>query len=111
MGDENNTHMGLFLQIFHQFQNLCLDRNVQCGSWLIGNQKLRMADQTHGDHNTLAHTTGELMRILFHTLFHVIDAHHLHHLHGTLFCVCLGDILIMSSQRLNQLVSDGVYRI
>ena len=55
------------------------------------------ADQSHSDHNTLSHTTGELMWILLHTFLHVVDAYHFHHLHGAFLRVLLGNALIVGS--------------
>ncbi len=36
MGDEQHRHAGFLLQIFQQFQNLRLDRDIQRGGWFIG---------------------------------------------------------------------------
>ena len=98
MSDKNDSHFCFLLQVFHQVKDLCLDRNIQSCSRLIRDQKLRMTDQTHGDHNSLAHTTGELMRILFHTLLYIVDTNHFHHFHGTLLSFFLADLFIMSAK-------------
>ena len=97
MGDENDTHLGFLLQILHQLQDLCLDSHIQSRSRLVSDQKLWMTDQSHSDHNTLSHTTGELMWILLHTFLHVVDAYHFHHLHGAFLRVLLGNALIVGS--------------
>ena len=111
MCDKDNTHMILLLKFFHQLQNLCLDGYIQRSCRLIGDQKLRMTDQTHGDHNPLTHTTGKFVRVLFHTFFYVIDTYFFQHLHGLLLSGLFADIFIMCFQSLNQLISDGIYRI
>ena len=111
MCDKDNTHVILFLKFFHQLQDLCLNGYIQSGCRLIGDQKLRMTDQTHGDHNPLTHTAGKLMRVLFHTFFHVVDTYFFQHLHGMFRGILFTDLCIMCFQSLNQLVSDGINRI
>ena len=64
------------------FQNpmTCLNRDIQRCRRLIGDQELRMADQSHRDHGSLAHTARELMGILIHTAVRIVDADQLQHL-------------------------------
>ena len=65
VGDEQNAGAVFPLQIIHQSQDLRLNGNIQCGGRFICNQQLGTACQRHGNHNTLTHTTGKLVRILF----------------------------------------------
>ena len=111
MCDENNTHLIGLLKFLHQFQNLCLNGYVKGSCRFICDQKFRMTDQTHSDHDTLTHTTGKFVRILFHTFFHVIDSYFLKHLHRTFLCFFFTDIFIMGFQCLHQLITDSIYRI
>ena len=111
MCDKDNTHVILLLKFFHQFENLCLDGYIQSGCRLIGDQKLRMANQTHCDHNPLTHTTGKFMRVLFHTFFNVVDTYFFQHFHCVLLSILFADTFIMCFQSLNQLISDRIYRI
>ncbi len=60
----------------HQVENLRLDRHVERGGWLVGNDQFRIAGKRHRDHHALAHTAGELVRILIDALFRVRDADH-----------------------------------
>ena len=73
MGNQQNAHALFLLDLLHQFQNLCLNGNVQSGSWLVSNQQLWVTAHCHRNHNTLAHTTGKLMRIVFQYSFWVRD--------------------------------------
>ena len=45
-------------QVFHQFENLRLNRHVESGRRLIGDQQLGIAGQANGDHHPLAHSAG-----------------------------------------------------
>ena len=45
MGDHDDGHAQLVLQLHHQLKDLRLNRNVQCGSRLIGDQKLRLQER------------------------------------------------------------------
>ena len=65
------------LERAHQVENLGLDRHVERGGRLVGDEQLRVAGERHGDHHALAHAAGELVRILVDALFGVGDADHL----------------------------------
>ena len=108
VGDEDNAHVSLLLELLHELQNLGLNGHVQSSGGLVGNQQLGVADEAHGDHDTLAHAAGELVRVLLHPLGHVVDAHQLQHLHGPLGGVGLGDFLVVGPQGLDELVAHGV---
>ncbi len=55
VGDEQHRHAELVLQVAQQLQDLRLDRHVERGRRLVGDQKRRLADQRHRDHRALAH--------------------------------------------------------
>ena len=65
MGDVDNGHAQLLLQVADQLQDLCLNGHVQCSGRLVADQDLRAAGRCNGDDDTLAHTAGELVRVLF----------------------------------------------
>lgn len=111
VGDEDDTHLGLLLQVLHQLQDLGLDGHVQGGGGLVGDKQLGMADEAHGDHHPLAHTAGELMGVLLHALVHVVDPHQLQHLHGPLGRFLLGDLLVVGTQSLDQLIPYSINRV
>ena len=52
------------LQLLDQLEDLRLHRHVERGRRLVGDQQLRVADQRHRDHRALAHTAGELVRVV-----------------------------------------------
>ncbi len=62
--DEQDAHAGLGLQAAHQRQDLRLDRHVERGGRLVGDQQRRVAGHRQRDHHALAHAAGELVRIL-----------------------------------------------
>ena len=64
VGDQQNGHSGLLLQIPELFQNLSLNGHIQRGGGLIGNQQPWIGRHGHGNHHTLPLTPGELMRVL-----------------------------------------------
>ena len=63
MRDEHDGRIDAVLQAAQQVEDLCLDRHVQRGGRLVGNDDLRIAGQRHGDHDALAHTAGQLVGV------------------------------------------------
>ena len=64
MGDQKQRHVQTFLQFIQEFQNPGLDCHIECRCRFIGNQEVGFISQGHGDHNALALTAGQLMRII-----------------------------------------------
>ena len=79
MGDQQHRYIEVALQRLHQFEDLRLDRDIERGGRLIGDQELRLADQRHGDHHALAQAARQFMRILREALLRPTDAHLLQH--------------------------------
>ena len=75
VGDEQHRHLELPLKLFHQIEDLGLDRNVQGRSRFIREQQLRLVDQGHGDHHPLALASGERVGEGEHLLFRVVQSH------------------------------------
>ena len=67
--DEDHRQTTFRLQAGKNIQDLRLNRDVKGSGWLIGNDDFRIANEGHGDDNTLAQTTGELVRIDIQPLF------------------------------------------
>ncbi len=63
VGDEQDRHAELLLQVAQQLEDLRLDRDIQCGGGLVGDQQTRPGGERHGDHHALLEAAGELMRI------------------------------------------------
>ncbi len=55
VGDEEDGHVLLLLQHLDELEDLRLDRHVEGGRRLVGDQQLGPAGQRHGDHDALAH--------------------------------------------------------
>ncbi len=68
VGNQQDRHAELRLQVLQQFQDLRLNGDVERGGRLVGDQKGRATDERHGDHRPLPHAAGKLERI------HVEDA-------------------------------------
>ena len=62
VGDQHQRHAALALQRYQQVENLFLDRDVQRGGRLVGDQQQRVAGDRHGDHHPLVHAAGQLVR-------------------------------------------------
>ena len=58
-----------------ELEDLRLDRDVERGRRLVGDQQLRLAGQRHGDHHALAHAAGEAVRIFVEALPRGRNAH------------------------------------
>ena len=100
----------LFLQIVHELQDLRLDRNVQSRGRLVRDEQLRLAGQCHGDHDTLTHTAGQLMRILLGDDVRIRDldiGQHFNDLCGSL----LLRHALMDNERLADLTGHGEDRV
>ena len=52
------------LERAQQIEHLRLDRHVERGGRLVGNQQLRLAGERERDHHPLLHSAGELERVL-----------------------------------------------
>ena len=55
MRDQNHARACLTFQFLYEFENLRLNRDIQCGGRLVRNQQLRLARKRHRDHHALAH--------------------------------------------------------
>ena len=104
MGDEKHGSVHLPVQVPDQIQNLRLNRHIQCRRGFIGDQDLRLTGQRHGNHHTLTHTSGHLMRILMSSHFRIGDSHCPHHIHSFLHGLFFVHTP-MKSQRLRDLLS------
>src|SRR5262245_55652491 len=108
MCDEHDGHVGGFLQLTHDIQDLRLDRDVQGGGRFIRDQHGRLAGKRDGDHHALALATAQLMRITIHTLIRFWNTHAPQHIDRDRARLLLGDIA-MSSHLLRDLVPHLSY--
>ena len=64
VGDEQDRHVEALAERVDQVEDLRLDGDVERRRRLVRYQQLRLARQGHGDHHTLAHAAGKLVRVL-----------------------------------------------
>ncbi len=64
VGDEEQAHALLALQVLEQGQDLRLDRHVERRRRLVGDQEVGLGRERHGDHDALLLAAGEAKRIL-----------------------------------------------
>ena len=108
MGDDNNRHIEFLLQILQQLQDLCLDRNVQGGRWLVRDQQRRPADQGHSDHGPLPQAPGKLERVRLQGFCRIGKSDELQHLLREFLSFFAIDLPVQM-QGLQNLVPDGVH--
>ncbi len=63
MGDEDHRRTVTFLHGGDQLDDTGLDRHVEGGCRLVGDEKARAARKCHGDQDALAHAAGKLVGI------------------------------------------------
>lgn len=63
VGDHDQRHSGLALEVAQQFEDLGLNTDVQGGRRLVRDQNVGLQRNRHGNHHTLALTAGKLVRI------------------------------------------------
>ena len=62
--DEQDRRAVVALQPLHQLEDLRLDRHVERGRRLVGDQQRRVARERHRDHHALPHAARELVRVV-----------------------------------------------
>ena len=77
VGDEDQGEAVLPLQVAQQLQVLRLDRQVEAGGRLVGDQQARLAGNADGADDALAHAARHLVRVLRDPGFRRRDAHRL----------------------------------
>jgi hypothetical protein len=63
MSDKKIGETKFFLKVLEQVKDLGLNRDIQSGSWLVQNYKVRICRQSPADSNPLSLTSTELMGI------------------------------------------------
>ena len=79
VADEDQPHAALGDEVVEDAQHFELHRHVERRGRLIGDQKVGIGDEHHGDHHALAHAAGELVRIEREDALRIVDAHRLEH--------------------------------
>ena len=96
--------------LLEHFQQLRLNSNIKRGSRFVRYQDLRLCRKRHGDHNTLTHAAGKLLRIVVVAFLRVRDPHRLQHFDGSHAGFLLAAPLVLQN-RLRDLIPNGQHRI
>ena len=80
--DQHDRGAELVLQIEDQIEDLRLDRHVERGGRLVGDQHPRVAGQRHRDHRALPHAARQLVRVFLGPLLRLGDLDEPQHLDG-----------------------------
>ena len=105
MRDKDHGGARLFGEPGQEFQNLCLDGDVESSRGLVGEEDLRAAAESHGDHDALAHSAGELMRVTVKGSGGIRDAHAVEERGSARAGFILGQALV-KPERLGDLDAD-----
>ncbi len=114
MADENHCHIASLLQLFNQLQNLRLNCHIQSSGGLIANQKPRLIDQRHRNHNPLTHTARKLMGVTIKAGRCIHNADFIQQFNSSLAGLLptqAASLIRMVDQRFNQLLTNTDKRI
>ena len=75
VGDEDQREVGLALDVLQQAQVLGLDRHVERGRRLVGDQQARLAGDGDGAGHALADAAAHLVRVGVHAALGIADPH------------------------------------
>lgn len=75
VGDHQDGHAHLLLDVPEQFDDLGLNGDVERRRGFIGDQQFWFGGQGHGDHDSLLHAPTELVGVILGTSFGCGDAH------------------------------------
>ena len=89
MSNQDHGHSRSLTDFPEQSQNLSLNSNVKCCSRLIGNKKLRSAQNRHSDHESLSLSSAELVGIIPDSVFSRNYADSCHHFCNALVYIAL----------------------
>jgi hypothetical protein len=110
MRDEEDRHPLFLLQDLEQLQDLRLDRDVERGRRLVGDQQFWLAGQGHRDHHALAHAAGEAMWIFVKARLRRGNANALEQTNGLGLRRRARQASVID-QRLGNLETDGQHRV
>ena len=90
VGDEQHRRPDPFSGNLKGIENLRLHRYIERSGGFICNDKVRLMDHRHGDHDPLTDPPGHLMWILIEPAFGIANGHELKKLHRALAAFRLG---------------------
>ena len=74
VGDEQQRHVQASLDVLEKRDDLGLDRDVESGCRLVGDEQVGLVGEGHGDHDALPLAAGKLMRIALETACRIRNA-------------------------------------
>ena len=110
VGDEPDRHADLLLEAAEDVEDLGLDRHVERGGRLVGDQQLGATDQGHGDHDPLLHAARHFVGVVVDPALGGGDPDLGEHVEGDLPGLG-GGLVLVEDDRLGDLVSDRVDRV
>ncbi len=110
VGDQDQTHVQLALELGQQVHHLGLDGHVESRGRLVGDDQVRLQRDRHGDHDALTHTAREVVRVVVHALRGGRDLDLVHQLDGLEPGFLLRRTLV-DAEHLAQLVADAEHRV
>ena len=108
--DEHHAEPVLPAERADELQDLGLDGDVEGSRGLVGDQQFGIGAQRQRDHHPLAHSSGELVRVVPEPSLRLVDADLVEKAHGPLRRLRLRETE-MGSNRLDELSPYGVQRI
>jgi molybdopterin converting factor small subunit len=84
VGDEKHGKAELGTEVGEQSENLGLNRDIEGGGGLVRDEQLWVVHNRHGNHDALAHASGELVRIVAGATAGIRDGDVVHRVHGPL---------------------------
>ena len=111
MGDQDDRGMGLSLRSTEDFDDLRLDRHVERGRRLVGDEHARVVGDRHRDHRALSHSARELVRVLVDAPLGERHADELEQLDRPLAGGLFADLGVMHHDRLRDLIADREHGI
>ena len=106
MGDEQDGHAEVALKFTKLVEDLGLDRDIERGGRLIGDQEIRSCREGHGDHHPLLHSATELMRIVTETTGGIVDSDSIEPADD--FSIDVGDIGSVEFDHFRNLAADRI---
>ena len=103
--DEKHGEAKLGAEFGEQGEYLRLDRDIEGGGGLVGDEQLRVVHDRHGDHDALAHAAGELVRIVAGASCGIGDGDIIHGINGALPRLTLRH-MVMRQHGFRDLVPD-----
>src|SRR5262245_3118318 len=108
--DEQQRQVKCFLHFAQQVEDLRLNGDVERRRRFVGDHQRRPARQRNRNHDPLAHTAGQLVRVISDTRGGVWNAHRLHQL-DRLVARLLTRRAAVNEQRFRNLIADTKHRI